>query len=232
MEETKKCHRVIRLLLKMRLAGFLCFKLTLNPLRFTSHQRNRYKKTWAILKNINFWMIKLTKTPILQNAEELFFNCKSYSLKNLSFCKSSQLFFVPIWEDCKKIEPPSILKPSYGPGLESPREQRADERSLHSLWWFFFPFWARFHNVCQVWKFKLDTLQIISLQKLQSLAVSQIQLTSPALLKSDNLQYNMHICWVDGSMEGLSHWPSVWGPKFGLIYTRHYNPLLIRNHSW
>ena len=24
----------------------------------------------------------------------------------------------------------------------------------------FFPFWARFHNVCQVWKFKLGALQI------------------------------------------------------------------------
>ena len=33
----------------------------LNHLRFTSHQSN--KKSWAILQNFNFEMIKLTKTP-------------------------------------------------------------------------------------------------------------------------------------------------------------------------
>ena len=41
------------------------FKFPLNPLRFTSHQKNREK--CLLFNPANFWMIKLTKTSILPN---------------------------------------------------------------------------------------------------------------------------------------------------------------------
>ena len=58
------------------MVGFFCFKFLLNPLRVTSNQRN-----WQdfFLQNFNFWMITLTKTPILPNCQVpngfILYNC-------------------------------------------------------------------------------------------------------------------------------------------------------------
>ena len=60
----------------MPLAGFLCFKLTLNPLKFTSHQRNRYKKKLSNFEKgqcLNDKIDQNTNFSKFQNAKEFFF---------------------------------------------------------------------------------------------------------------------------------------------------------------
>ena len=63
----------------------------LNPLRFTSHQKNWEK---CLLFNLaNFWMIKLTKTSMLPNCQvpnSFLYNCKFYD----SFGKEDTLIIL------------------------------------------------------------------------------------------------------------------------------------------
>ena len=56
-----------------------------------------HKKSWAIFQNLNSWMIKLTKTPILPNCQVpngYFCVTVNFIIQGLKFGKIAHLFFL------------------------------------------------------------------------------------------------------------------------------------------
>ena len=85
---------------QQRKAWTFCKMNALNPLRFTSHQKNWEK---CLLFNLaNFGMIKLTKTSILPNFQVpnnwFLYNCKFYHSKTASGKEDTLIILLSAWD--------------------------------------------------------------------------------------------------------------------------------------